>query len=119
MKHVTLLSLALLSLGTSAFAAPTTYTCKDGDDSIQITLDDAGKAVFSDKSEQATEQDFNCLPPGKGGTLFAGGSGPNAWGYRIPNFVAPLPTVFALQFVWDEDSDGMACEYRTISCSVN
>ena len=40
----------------------------------------------------------------------------NSWGFRIPSKVTGEISTFSIQFAWDEDSDGMACEYRTISC---
>jgi len=116
MKTLILLTLIPLALTSSAFAA--NYNCvQKGAQDTQVTIDDAQGFTFSDKAKQADASNFDCPPHGQGGTLFEAGDGPNSWGYRVPSGVSSETQQFTMQFVWDEDNDGEACEYDTLTCT--
>jgi hypothetical protein len=67
------------------------------------------------KSGNAT----HCQIPGRDDVVFSAGSGPNSWGYKVPEaaFAEEGPQVIQVGYAWDEDSDGNACSYALYQCT--
>lgn len=113
----TITVLFLSTLSSVGFAS--TFNCVSPNmDPIQVSVN-GGKVELSDKtSKMATSRDFNCEPHGKSGLLFVGGSGANSWGFRLPTEITSVPQSINIEFVFDDDSDGMDCTYDTLKCNL-
>jgi len=135
MKKLSVLFSFLAS--ASAFAS-SSYFCNSGQDAFTLSVDGTNSVSISTESTpevpvyQNTEGRYlsvhsahmrevqlECLPKGSGGVLTANSSGPNLWSFRTPIAAFQGASLITLQLAWDEDSDGLACQYISYECKKN